>query len=141
MPYEKVGSAIVCSGRKRSGTGRRSGYLTKAQSDAAKELLRVLPVIGREYIVAKYWMGTFKGRVIEISGMGRIIRFLVTDAMRPGPLIEDKCPFPECIAEDGHSGDHRFTEFRNGMEVEVMYGVVELRSVATTGDSLEKATA
>lgn len=131
MPCEKVGNAMVCSSRKRTGGARRSGYLTKAQSDAAKGLLRIVPEIGREYIVSKYWTGTFKGRVLEVSPMGRTIHFLVTDAMRPGPLIEEKCSFPECVSEDGHDGDHQFSEFRNGMELDVLYAAVDLRPAVT----------
>jgi hypothetical protein len=47
--------------------------------------------------------------------------------MRPGPLIEAQCPFPECVAEEDHGGDHQFADFRNGMEVELNRGFVVLR--------------
>jgi len=98
---------IVCS------RGRGSGH--KEERPAPP----VVPVVGREYVVSKYWTGTFRGRVIAISEMGSLLRIDVTDAMRPGPLIEDKCPYPECIAEDGHEGDHRFSTLRNGAQIEL----------------------
>lgn len=111
----------------------KRGYLSKAQSDAVKNLLRLTPEIGREYIVSKYWTGTFQGRLLSIENPKKshsdkwILRFLVTDDMRPGPPIEEKCSFPECTAESEHDGDHVFAEFRNGSELEIRYGCVELR--------------
>jgi hypothetical protein len=81
----------------------------------------VVPVVGREYIVSKYWTGTFRGRVVAFSEMGTLLRIDVTDAIRPGPLIEDKCPYPECISEDGHEGDHRFSTLRNGAQIELRW--------------------
>ena len=124
---ERVGNAIICGPRPRY--TKRSHSLQKQQSAAALELLKpiVKLEVGCEYVVSKFWTGTFRGRLTEVSWDGSILRFHVTDTMRPGPLIEEKCPYPECMAEDGHDGDHIFSEFRNGAELEVRYSHVELR--------------
>ena len=126
MACERVGNTIICGPRPRY---KRSHTLQKKQSAAALELLKPIVKldVGCEYIVSKFWTGTFRGRLTEVSETGSILRFCVTDTMRPGPLIEEKCPFPECMAADEHDGDHVFSEFRNGTELEVAFSHIELR--------------
>jgi len=104
----------------------------RTKVDASKTAPKVRLEIGREYVVSKYWPGTFKARLLDISEMGTYLHFLVTDAMRPGPLIEDKCPFPECVLKDSHPGDHAFADFRNGLELTIRYSHITLVLCAST---------
>lgn len=87
--------------------------------------------VGREYFVAKYWTGNFKGRCLWVSEddngkrpvQNPIARFVVTDAMRTRAALH--CDYPECVDEMGHDGDHSFAEFRAGIEIEIPIGVAQ----------------
>jgi hypothetical protein len=109
--------------------GRRGKRGSRSPQPAPPPVIPV--VVGHEYIVSKYWTGTFRGRVLAISQMGTLLHLVVTDAMRPGPLIEDKCPYPECVLAEDHAGDHEFSkDLRNGSELEVRCSHIEIRPVA-----------
>jgi hypothetical protein len=106
---------------------RRRG---RGKAPDQKALTPISPQVGHEYIISKYWTGTFRARVVAISEMGTMMRVEVTDAMRPGPLIDEKCPYPECVAVEGHDGDHEFSQdLRNGIELDLRIGHVQLSAL------------
>jgi hypothetical protein len=118
-----MASAIICT------RGSRRRRHQRSPTPPPGPVL--IPEVDREYVVLKYWTGPFRGRLLELSSMGSLARFVVTDAMRPGPLIEDKCSFPECILADLHDGDHEFSpDLRNGVEIELRLSHVQLKPAA-----------
>ena len=77
--------------------------------------------IGRTYRVLGVFPGEFIGRCIAIMSIGgkRFIQILITDALRSPARAPNKCPFPQCIYEADHGGEHGFPRIREGNWIDV----------------------
>jgi hypothetical protein len=77
--------------------------------------------IGRSYRITHFSAGIFTGRCIGIITIGgeRTIQFLIIDTMRPRPRVRNKCPFPHCVNEQDHRGQHEFPSIREGNYIDV----------------------
>jgi hypothetical protein len=74
---------------------------------------------GQIFRIEGYHTGDFVG---EIESLDRdMARVRVIDPMRPLPRVRNRCPFPECIREDFHFGDHEFVRVREGVLLEVVW--------------------
>jgi hypothetical protein len=84
--------------------------------------------VGQFYRVRGYYTGDFIGEVENVGEIGQTIVLRVTDSLRKSPT-KNKCPWPYCIADDGHDGDHEFSEVTPGQLIEVPYGLVKWEAV------------
>jgi hypothetical protein len=100
-------------------------------------LLAAVIVHGRVYKVSGVFPGDFVGKLIDIINVGgtRYLQFLVTDTLRPAPRVFNKCPFPQCIRQEEHGGEHEFPRIRAGAYVEIRADqsrLIEFPGVAKT---------
>ena len=75
--------------------------------------------IGKAYRVEGYHYGDFIGTVESIDR--DIAQVRVIDPLRPFPPVKNKCPYPECVLEDFHSGDHYKLRVREGVLLAVQW--------------------
>jgi hypothetical protein len=77
------------------------------------------PSLGKSYRVLGYHTGDFIGKVVSVDRTFAKVR--VTDPMRPGPCVKNRCAFPQCVREDFHHGDHEFVCMRAGAVIDVAW--------------------
>lgn len=84
-------------------------------------LLGVAIHIGRSYRVEGVFPSGFVGRCIGVIVVGhqRFVQLLITDTLRPSPKVRNKCPYPQCIREQEHGGDHEYPRIRAGNYIDV----------------------
>jgi hypothetical protein len=75
--------------------------------------------IGRAFLVRGYYTGDFIGRGDSLGP--NLATFTVLDTLRPPLKVQDRCPFPGCVALDSHGGDHELAPIRLGEPVQIFW--------------------
>jgi hypothetical protein len=82
------------------------------------------PRVGSIYRVVGYHTGDFVGSCVAITRTTVVLR--ITDTLRPGPRVLNRCAFPQCVREDLHPGDHEYARVRRGAEITIPLGLARL---------------
>jgi hypothetical protein len=83
------------------------------------------PTSGQVYLVRGYATGEFIGRVDSVEQYGGVCLLTVLDPLRPYQKAPAPCPFPQCIAEVDHDGQHVFPTLCAGHQIEVPWRLAQ----------------
>ena len=92
--------------------------------------------IGKRYRVEGHYLGDF---IAEIEDIDRdLARVRIVDPLRPLPRVKNRCPFPQCVIEEFHGGDHEFCSVREGALLEIHWRTA--KSIPIAEDAPQKVS-